>query len=279
MLSGNIWPRLLIVTEEPMRANSSGFGRTMVNIFQNYPIANLLFYVPNGKYNHPDYQLYNSSFITYSNNKLHYKKPKFYANTINALLNIVNTNWQTIRSLKKQLQQIQDFNPDYILVVPMGKETLLEGYRITNCIKKPFYIYLMDDWMQSNFYYLGGSFQLTVKKILQNASGWLMISKYLQQELESRYNIIYKPTLVLHNPVDTDNLHDYESLETDEFIIGYAGSIWQFHFDGLENVAKAIYQLRNKGIRIKLMLYTQLFFWQKDEATYLKYEVEYGGLI
>lgn len=279
MVSNFNYPNILIITEEPLKANSAGFGRTMVNIFRDYPRENVLFYVQDANYEHEQYKAYNSKFITFNNKEIRIKKPRFYANPINFIFNIINLSWQTIRPLKKHLQPIISFKPDCIIVVPMLESTLVEGYRITNILKIPFYVYLMDDWMQSNFIYAGGLFQITVKKILQNASGWLMISKYLKIELENRYNILSKPSLILHNPVKTNNLYCYKHIETSEYTIGYAGSIWGFHYDGLEKVAEAIYVLRSKGIKIKLVLYTQLFFWQKDEATYLKYEVAYGGLV
>ena len=61
--------------------------------------------------------------------------------------------------------------------------------------------YFMDDWMAGNLLqWKGQNLQRLVQQLLQQAPAWLMISRQLAHNLRQRYNLLPKPTLIIHNP-------------------------------------------------------------------------------
>jgi hypothetical protein len=273
------YPRILVITENPPRDNSLGFGRTLTNILKDYPIDRILYYVPDNDFSHPDFRVFQSNYLKFGVPNKRRNEPRWWAPFVNKVLNFYNHSFQSLRKLHHQLRKINEFNPDVIFLVPMMYSTLLEASRITKAIRKPLFIYLMDDSMNDKGWHWGGRRQSVVKRVLKGAAGWVMISKYLADVLGKRYGIAPKGTFILHNPVEASKaIKTYVPLVRNKFVIAYAGSIHTFH-DALFNVAQAVYELQCEGFDIELKIYTRQDFWDSFEPSFRKWNVANGGFI
>lgn len=273
------YQRLLVITEEPLRSNSLGFGRTMTNIFENYPKDKLLFYIPAGDYSHEDYKTLGSKFVTFSFKPLKYKRPDRFGSSINRVLDYFNPFFQSIFRKREVVTAIEKFAPNAVLIAPMMYPTLQEGRYISRLLKKPTFIYLMDDWFKFNPRHFVGSLYNTARQVLREADGWIMISEYLSQSLSRRFKIEPKKLLVLHNPIDESQMMGEIDPASGTYSVAYAGSIWKFHFDALEKAAQAIFKLRQAGHDIELVVYCQEVFAEMYSDIFNAQEVKYGGLL
>src|SRR5258706_2680727 len=181
------YPKILAVTENPPRDNSLGFGRTLTNILKDYPVDKLLYYVPDDDFGHPDFRVFQSKYLKFGLNHKSRNEPRWWAPYVNKALNFYNHSFQSLRTPHQQLRVVIEFNPDVILLVPMMYSTLLEGTRIQKLIRKPLFVYLMDDSMNDKGWHWGGWRQSIVKRVLDNAAGWIMISKYFTDVMADRY--------------------------------------------------------------------------------------------
>lgn len=272
--------RILVITEEPLSKTSLGFGKTLTNILQLFPTSTLLFYVPKNDYDKDGYREFAYPVVKFRYKQLICLQRRRYAIILNRLLDFINNSFQYLAIYKKVNSKIKDFDPDIILLVPMRYSTLLEGYVVHKKINKPIVVYLMDDTFHDKGYHIGGYRQKIIYDLLLKANGWIMISRYLSEELSNRYNIQKNEVLILHNPVDTTNsIKDFLPLEREKFIIAYAGSIHPFHADALLNIARAVYELRQEGIDIVLQIYTRQDFWQHYDYYFRSFQVVNGGFI
>jgi len=159
--------------------------------------------------------------------------------------------------------------------------------------------YYMDDWMADNrLQWKGHNLQQLVQQLLQQAPAWLMISRQLAHTLRHRYNLLPKPTLIIHNPApkmqliddswqlagqDEDDLSRKlqtanHKLQTTNHQLIYAGSIWPMHADALIAVAKAIHLLQAQGqTAYQLTIYTSEAHWAQYRLQLTGPGVQYGG--
>lgn len=159
--------------------------------------------------------------------------------------------------------------------------------------------YFMDDWMADNrLQWKGHNLQQLVQQLLQQAPAWLMISRQLAHTLRHRYNLLPKPTLIIHNPApqvqliddswqlagqDEDDLSRKlqtanHKLQTTNHQLIYAGSIWPMHADALIAVAKAIHLLQAQGqTAYQLTIYTSEAHWAQYRLQLTGPGVQYGG--
>ncbi|MCA0382645.1 MAG: glycosyltransferase [Bacteroidetes bacterium] len=165
--------------------------------------------------------------------------------------------------------------------------------------------YFMDDWMandtrQWNHRRQWYNIHLITKELLQHAPAWLMISRQLANTLRHRYNLLPKPTLIIHNPAPSiefaaNNLQLARStvaeddlscklqtanckLQTTNRKLVYAGSIWPMHADALIAVAKAIHLLQAQGqTAYELTIYTSEAHWAQYRLQLTGPGVQYGG--
>jgi glycosyltransferase involved in cell wall biosynthesis len=279
MISVSHHPKMLVITENPPRENSLGFGRTLTNILKDYPLDKILYYVPDNDFSHADFKTFQSNYLTFGFKSKRRSEPRWWAPYVNIALNFYNHSFQSLRTPHQQLKVIHEFNPDIILLVPMMYSTLLEGWRINKLICKPLFVYLMDDTMDEGGAHWGGRRQSVVKRTLNNAAGWVMISKYLAEVLANRYGIVPKKTLILHNPVDVSKaIKTYIPLGRNKFVIAYAGSIHGFH-DALFKVAQAVYELQGEEVDVELKIFTRQDFWENFESIFRKWNVVNGGFV
>ena len=143
--------------------------------------------------------------------------------------------------------------------------------------------YFMDDWMADNrLQWKGHNLQQLVQQLLQQAPAWLMISRQLAHTLRHRYNLLPKPTLIIHNPApEIQFIDDSENIQhptSDIKHLVYAGSIWPMHADALIAVAKAIHLLQAEGqTAYQLTIYTSEAHWAQYRLQLTGPGVQYGG--
>jgi glycosyltransferase involved in cell wall biosynthesis len=140
----------------------------------------------------------------------------------------------------------------------------------------------MDDWVTNNHQrWLSGGLQSLCRKVLEESSAWLMISSQLEKRLVQKFQLPFKRSLIVHNPVDLSNKTFPEPIPHTEktFRVVYAGSIFSMHYDAIAVVAEAIYELRCSGVDIELVLYTDQSFWNNYQTSWQKWEVIYGSKI
>jgi glycosyltransferase involved in cell wall biosynthesis len=274
-------PRLLIISEVTFNQHSMGAGRTLFNLFAEYPPDRLLGFAPDSYLEaYPPDPHFTNRVIPFSEGVLPALRNRL-GQFMNPFVNGVNLQWLASGKVP-QLKQLEDFSPDIILICPITPVCLVMGHRISQHFQCPSLIYFMDDWIATTHTrWLSGSIQSTASELLQQASGWLMISKQLQADLSARYHLTPQRSLVVHNPVDLTGKEPPEPISTDRevFRIAYAGSIWAMHYDVLAAIAAAVSQLKQDGVAIELVLYTASSFWQQYQQHWEQWQVVYGGLI
>ncbi|MFM6220732.1 MAG: hypothetical protein ACKPDM_10260, partial [Dolichospermum sp.] len=227
-------PRLLLVSEIPLSQEGTGINRTLVNLLEGYPVDNFMLFKSSAKNSDQTAPRFSQNVATFSAEFLPFLNNRF-GNLVNGIISQINLqliDWLPIFERKK----IDAFAPEVILICPSSASGLLIGHKIIKTFDIPYLIYLMDDWTKSNHYqWLTGSVQESTTYLLNNASGWLMISQQLEQELAQRYKIVPKRSLIVHNPVDLSNktLPDFTPHYRDKFRVIYAGGIWPMHYDAV----------------------------------------------
>jgi glycosyltransferase involved in cell wall biosynthesis len=274
-------PRILLVSEASLDQERTGLNRTLLNLFAGYPPERFMIYAPQAS--HRDYPTpppldkniaaFPESFLPYINNRL--------GLVINPLIRYINfqlLDWLPIYEQAK----LANFSPEIVLICPVGIPALLVGYKVSRLFKVPFISYFMDDWVTNNHQrWLSGGLQSLCHKVLEESSAWLMISSQLEKRLVQKFQLPFKRSLIVHNPVDLSNKIFPEPTPHTEktFRVVYAGSIFSMHYDAIAVVAEAIYELRCSGVDIELVLYTDQSFWNNYQTSWQKWEVIYGSKI
>jgi glycosyltransferase involved in cell wall biosynthesis len=178
---------------------------------------------------------------------------------------------------------VAGFRPDVVIVCPLGKWGVAVGAAAARFAHAPLITYFMDDWPGTIAPYP------EVARLLQVADAWLVISDRLREVFVTRYRSIAPPTLVVHNPArpsrgrsavgDAIRSTAAPTNSAGPFTVVYAGSIQPMHFDALVATARAIADLRGRGVRSKLVVHTHPSFWTAHESVWRDLGVENGGLI
>lgn len=276
----NKLPKLLLVSEAPLNQNGTGIDRTLFNLLDDYPMDRFMLYTVGDKSGHSDTSppfdgnvaTFKDCYVPLVNNRL--------GRFCNPLLQIVNLQLLDLLSLADN-QKIVEFAPEIVLICPNSPSALIAGYKITQELGCPFLIYFMDDWIYNNrSQWLSGGVQQYSQALLSQASGWLTISDQLEKELINRYGILPDRSLVVHNPVELSILSPPDfSLHEGTFKVVYAGSIWSMHFDAVAAIAEAIFELRQDGCDIELILHTPQIFWDQYQQSWQSWQVTYGSMI
>ncbi len=274
-------PRMLFISEATLSKEGKGINRTMVNLLEDYPPELLMVFSPTTSFQSeptaPPFDRQVSSFPGYYLPLLRNRIGKF----INPLINAVNLQILDLLPIDN-VQDLEKFAPEIILICPNTSWCLLMGYKLTQYFDCPSLIYFMDDWIATdNSRWLSSSVQKIADKLLKDSAGWLMISESLQAELSSRYQLKPQRSLIVHNPVNLFGKKPPELVTNAEgtFKVVYAGSIWSMHYDALAAIAEAIFQLRCEGKAIELVLHTDEMFWNLYKEKWQLWEVTYGSLI
>jgi glycosyltransferase involved in cell wall biosynthesis len=120
----------------------------------------------------------------------------------------------------------------------------------------PIVPYFLDFWMEEKDTLIGGKhINAVIKKILAQATGWIMISEPLKKKMEAFFNLKAPPCLMVHNPSSTI-LPVKMKAAYPQVHFAYAGSLWDMHFDALEALVAAFPILKKSGIEARLTVYT-----------------------
>jgi glycosyltransferase involved in cell wall biosynthesis len=274
-------PKLLLVTEACLCNNGTGVNRTLFNLLDQYPTDRLmLLCAGDGQSVHMDTSPpFDNNVTTYKNKYLPTLLNRFgiIINPIMEVLNLQLLDWLPLSNYQK----IVEFSPELILICPNSSSALTIGHKITQQLNCPSLVYFMDDWIASNQEaWLSGGVQPYTQNLLREATGWLMISKQLERELIDRYHISPQRSLIVHNPVDILTLEAPDfSTHQDTFKVVYAGSIWPMHYDSVAAIAEAIFQLRQEGHDIELILHVPQMFWTQYQQYWYSWQVIYGSMI
>lgn len=285
-------PRLLIVSELSLSFSKDGRSAnpTLFNLFESYPAELLMQYVPTSTLrDNPPSPPFEQRVISFPSQYLPVIRNRL-GNVLNYFINRINCQFMQWLPIPNK-SQLNDFDPEIILVCPITPFCLVMGYKLMMEFDRPFLIYFMDDWMayrSSRWLYIflekliNPYIQSLTHTILKKSKDWLIISEQLKNELSSRYKITPQSSLVVHNPVDLSNksLPNFEKKSSNDiFRIAYAGSIQIMHYDALAVVAEAVYELRCEGVSVELVVYTAQGFWDFYQTRLETWEVIYGGLI
>ena len=269
--------KVLLISEAPIAKNSGGISQTLFNLFDGYPKdkfmglcseEDMISWSANEK---------NDLYVIGFKKRLLQGVKNRVGFLINPLIKYLNLSFLNLNP--EQYSLIEKFKPSIIIICANGPEGLIIGSKITRKYKIPFMIYFMDDWFSSrNLTWFNGDLQEIVKHSLKNSSGWIMISSYLQEILEKRYNI-KKRTIIAHNPVTIWN--NYTEIEEDAIglRIAYAGSIWPMHLDAFRIVAVACSLLRKRGIKAYLHMLGPNVFYENNKNLFLEEEIIYEGKV
>ncbi|MCM1981243.1 glycosyltransferase [Lyngbya confervoides] len=271
------FPRLLLVSDAPLCQEGTGINRTLVNLLKDYPADKFMLYTSSdsaltASHFRQNVAAFSEGLLPFLRNRL-----GTWINVIIAQANLQLIDWLPIPERKK----IESFAPELILICPGNTSTLLMGAKVSHQLHVPHLIYLMDDWVdQVRYRWWSGSVQRLTHDLLADANGWLMISRILQQDLEKRYGVHPKRSLVVHNPVDLSTLIPPDfTVHEGTFKVVYAGSIWTMHYDAVAVVAEAIFELKQEGYDIELFLHTPQQFWDQYRQNWKTWQVSYGGMI
>jgi glycosyltransferase involved in cell wall biosynthesis len=277
----NSLPRLLLVSEATLDEKSTGLNRTLFNLLAHYSPDHFMLCAPEDALQTnppaPPFGQYVTSF------PCRFSLP--WRNRIvalfSSLLDLLNLQLIDLFPVPNTTK-ISSFAPEIVLICPNGPLGLLMGYKIAKFLQCPYLVYLMDDWIATQYQqWLGGSIQAYCYRLLKDSNGWMVISSQLEQSLIERYGVKPRQSLVIHNPVDLldKELPNFTPHQRETFRIAYAGSIWNMHYDAIAVIAQAVSELRQVGQNIELVLYTQDEFWSAYQDSWESWGVIYGGLI
>ena len=274
-------PRLLLVSEASLDRERTGLNRTLLNLLEDYPVDRFMLYTPKESLkNFPTSPPLNQNIAVFPERFIPQMNNRF-GTLLNPIFQTINFQLLDWLPLVEQ-EKIAAFSPQVILICPVGTLGLLMGYKVAQSLRCPFITYFMDNWAAFNHLrWFSGNVQQLCHFVLKQASGWLMISSQLEKQLMKQYQIVPKRSHIVHNPVNIRNkkLPDFVPYTSETFKIVYAGAIWPMHYDAIAVVAEAIYELRQSGVNIELILHTPLNFWHLYQKSWETWEVTYGSLI
>jgi glycosyltransferase involved in cell wall biosynthesis len=279
--TANSLPRLLLVSEATLDEKATGLNRTLFNLLADYPMDRFMLYAPAERlHTSPPAPPFGQQVAAFSKQFSLSWRNRLGAK-LSPVLDLLNLQMIDLLPLP-DAETIISFDPEIILICPDGPMGLVMGYKTAQTLKRPFLVYLMDDWVATAHQrWFSGSTQAYCQRLLRDAEGWMIISSQLEQSLIDRYAIKPQRSLVVHNPVNLSNkeVPDFQPHQQQTFRIAYAGSIWTMHYDAIALIAQAISELQTAGHSIELVLYTQEGFWSFYCAEWETWRVVYGGFL
>lgn len=182
---------------------------------------------------------------------------------------------------------VKEFDPEIIYVQVSTREGILFVQELTNVLKKPLIVHMMDDWpsticsegLLKNYW--KKKIDKDFRKLLDSASLLLSISDSMSEEYLKRYSKDFRP---FHNPINLDfwaGTKNNTSENKDHFEILYAGRTGLGVNSSLETVAEALETLKVRmGITISFIIQTKetLPWFRKYECVAHKTPTDYALL-
>lgn len=274
-------PKILLVTDASLSAKGGGINRTLLNLFDQYPYERImLFSSIKTIHQHPTIPSIRKQTISFDPEFIPCLSNRF-GKIINPILQIINFEILKI-NLLKYIQNIKRFKPQLLIICPNSIQFILIGYHLSNQVDCPVLIYAMDDWIGAEHVrWISGSAKQVIYKLLRKSSAWLLISEQLKNSFSSHYKLMPKHSMIVNNPIDLSDkkMPEIKTFYQGTFKIIYAGSIWPMHYDALATFAQAVFELRQEGKSIELILHTQESFWSSYKEKWHYWQVSYGNLI
>ena len=175
-------------------------------------------------------------------------------------------------------KRIIQFNGDIVVVCPNSVSDIIMAGKLLKVLPHlPVIPYYMDDWMYGRKdRWLFSSLSKLTRSLLADNRYWMIIGNELKRILIDRYSINPREALVVRNPVSLDDAPARRRGKNDPFVIAYAGSLWEMHFDSFERFAKAV-QIASRSKSVKLVLYTPEQFWRWRKDKLIPLDVQYRG--
>jgi hypothetical protein len=264
-------PRVLLVTDADLSSGSRGAGRTLVNLFSRYPADRLM--AMSGSATAP-FALETGARVLAAAPRL----PGRLTQVLRPRIGHVDAAWVARRPLPER-EAIRRFDPQLVLAVPGHAIGIALAERCRGLA--PLVMYLMDDWLA---FEPGVSTAFDTRRrglaLLRESVGWLSISPYLLTSMRE-FAGVDRPAHIVHNPVviGPEAPSALNAPRTGRFRVAYAGSVWPMHWDAVAAVAQGVQRLRDSGVDIEFVLFTDRFFWGRHEADWRRWGVVDGGLI
>jgi len=271
---------ILLVTDQIPSAHGMGVSKTMYNLLEGYP-PSLLYILaePNEKAN----QLQQLKGVII-------RRHLYYIPLLKGRLGALGYN-KAVKNLNGWLGRIlpirmlNDFEgrvkPSLVLVATTGFNRVYLAKKLATALQLPLLPYFLDNWMMNAKGSYGGlNKQKMIRQVLAEANGWMVISENLKLQLEEQYRLKAPAFLVIHSPAKPfpQQLQNVKKTSGD-FVIRYAGSLWDMHFDALLLVAKVLQKLRNEGMGCSLIIHTPVGHWQHRKNILEPLGVIYGGYV
>lgn len=260
-------PKVLLITDGPLSEEGYGIRRTLLNIFEKFPLHVFAPYSSDdSSYNFiNEHSFFKASIFPKITNRM-----GAYLSPITKFIDLTYLSNRNIEIQSKTVCNIGVVSSNLI-------STHIAASNLFKSLNLPYVVYLMDEVEElETSKWLTGDGKNLIKTLLANSSGWMSVSEELITSTSKRLSVSPSKTLIVHNPVKISNYN--EPLSKDIFTIGYAGSIWDMQKDPLVATAKAIKVIKGKGHPIELVLHTSEYFWNKDaDSLWLPLNVRYGG--
>lgn len=254
-------------------------NRTLVNLFDTYPVEKLLLCVPE-RYaiEKPPSARWKNRIVTFDDQRF-----KTLDNALGVFVNpIITASNRALLSHQRPacIEAIEQFEPELILLCTNLLETFICARYISRSLTIPTAVYAMDDWRGHDTAWWGieNGYHL-IQSVLKSSAALLSVSDALNETLRSRYHVTQSHTHVVHNPVDMRARTRSTPREHSSAHILYAGSLWGMHVDAVQNIAHAAHLLRNDGMQIDFTILTEERFWKQHEATLSSFGATWGGFL
>lgn len=169
---------------------------------------------------------------------------------------------ENISSYKKLLQDIREFDPDIILYRPVAENLNLHSTakQLITALKKPFIIWLMDDWparLRKQDNVKSRLMETDLSTLCQAAIYNFSICEAMSGAFGARYGALFKVFRNGIQPKDINNKIDIS--EDDIVIIRYAGALSDdMTRSSVEEIAKTVEELGSIDYKIRFEILTNI---------------------
>lgn len=162
-------------------------------------------------------------------------------------------------------QWVNEFKPDVLYVQFSGRDGILFAQKLYSYLKIPMIIHMTDDWLSTvgdkGLFkkYWQKKINKEFKKIIDEATVLMSICEAMSDEYKLRYNRDFIP---FRNPINLKNWLPFSKNQWDiktTFNILYTGRIGIANGESIMLISNVINSLNQKGIKIKLDIYSPDF--------------------
>lgn len=156
---------------------------------------------------------------------------------------------------------IDEFKPDVIYLQVSTYDAIVFAHKLLDYLHKPAIVHIMDDWPSTISQkgpfkdYWKKRIDREFRRLLDRTDTFLSISDAMSFEFKSRYN---KEFIAFHNPIDvpfwSDKSRNSYAITADHVKVLFSGRIGIGIEESLVDLARAVEDLCNSGMKIKLYI-------------------------